>query len=117
MGVRSADTMTASGIERASMLQAQPIPGGAENAILFYTEYHSQDWETWMQLSGSSAVVVGGTGGMGEATVPRLPPADVRGVVADVNDDKGKAPGDELGVRYLHTDAGSEEDVTAAFTA
>jgi NAD(P)-dependent dehydrogenase (short-subunit alcohol dehydrogenase family) len=70
-----------------------------------------------MQLSGSSAVVTGGTGGMGEATVRRLHAAGVHVVVADVNDDKGKALVDELGVRYLHTDAGSEEDVTAAFDA
>ena len=70
-----------------------------------------------MQLSGSSAVVVGGTGGMGEATARRLHAAGVHVVIADVNDDKGKALVDELGVRYLHTDAGSEEDVNAAFAA
>jgi NAD(P)-dependent dehydrogenase (short-subunit alcohol dehydrogenase family) len=68
-----------------------------------------------MQISGSSAVVVGGTGGMGEATVRRLHAAGARVVVADVNDEKGKALTDELGIRYLHTDAGSEDDVTAAF--
>jgi NAD(P)-dependent dehydrogenase (short-subunit alcohol dehydrogenase family) len=70
-----------------------------------------------MQLSGTSAVVVGGTGGMGEATVRRLHAAGVHVVVADVNDDKGKALADELGLRYLHTDAGSEEDVNAALAA
>jgi NAD(P)-dependent dehydrogenase (short-subunit alcohol dehydrogenase family) len=70
-----------------------------------------------MQISGSSAVVVGGTGGMGEATVRRLHAAGVHVVIADVNDDKGKALVDELGVRYLHTDAGSEDDVVAAFDA
>ena len=43
-----------------------------------------------MQISGSSAVVVGGTGGMGEATVRRLHAAGARVVVADVNDEKGK---------------------------
>lgn len=68
-----------------------------------------------MQISGSSAVVVGGTGGMGEATVRRLHAAGGHVVVADVNDEKGKALVDELGVRYLHTDAGSENDVAAAF--
>ena len=70
-----------------------------------------------MQLTGASAVVVGGTGGMGEATVRRLHAAGVKVVVADVNDEKGKALEAELGVRYLHTDAGSEDDVTAAFAA
>jgi NAD(P)-dependent dehydrogenase (short-subunit alcohol dehydrogenase family) len=54
---------------------------------------------------------------MGEATARRLHAAGVHVVIADVNDDKGKALVDELGVRYLHTDAGSEEDVNAAFAA
>src|SRR5258707_12771865 len=70
-----------------------------------------------MQLTGASAVVVGGTGGMGEATVRRLHAAGVTVVVADVNDEKGKSLEAELGIRYLHTDAGSEDDVTAAFAA
>jgi NAD(P)-dependent dehydrogenase (short-subunit alcohol dehydrogenase family) len=70
-----------------------------------------------MQISGSSAVVTGGTGGMGEATVRRLHAAGAKVVVADVNDEKGKALAGELGVRYLHTNAGSEEDVSAAFAA
>jgi NAD(P)-dependent dehydrogenase (short-subunit alcohol dehydrogenase family) len=70
-----------------------------------------------MQISGSSAVVVGGTGGMGEATVRRLHAAGAKVVVADVNDEKGKALEDELGIRFLHADAGSEDDVNAAFAA
>lgn len=44
-----------------------------------------------MQISGSSAVVVGGTGGLGEATVRRLHAAGAKVVVADVADEKGKA--------------------------
>jgi NAD(P)-dependent dehydrogenase (short-subunit alcohol dehydrogenase family) len=69
-----------------------------------------------MQISGCSAVVTGGTGGMGEATVRRLHAAGARVVVADVADDKGKALQTELGVgvRYVHADAGSESDVLAA---
>jgi NAD(P)-dependent dehydrogenase (short-subunit alcohol dehydrogenase family) len=70
-----------------------------------------------MRISGSSAVVVGGTGGMGEATVRRLHEAGAHVVVADVNDDKGNALAAELGVRYLHTDAGSPDEVAAAFAA
>jgi hypothetical protein len=35
-------------------------------------------------------------------------------VVADVADEKGKALEQELGVRYVHVDAGSEADVLAA---
>ncbi|KAA9149880.1 SDR family NAD(P)-dependent oxidoreductase [Amycolatopsis acidicola] len=67
-----------------------------------------------MDISGSSALVVGGTGGLGEATVRRLHAAGAKVVVADVADEKGKALAAELGVRYVHTDATSEEDIRAA---
>jgi len=67
-----------------------------------------------MEISGSSAIVVGGTGGLGEATVRRLHAAGAKVVVADVADDKGKELATELGIRYVHTDATSEESVQAA---
>src|ERR1044072_7614564 len=67
-----------------------------------------------MQIAGSSAIVVGGTGGLGEATVRRLHGAGAKVVVADVADDKGRELESELGVRYVHTDATSEESVNAA---
>ncbi|SPM32346.1 NAD(P)-dependent dehydrogenase, short-chain alcohol dehydrogenase family [Mycobacterium rhizamassiliense] len=67
-----------------------------------------------MQVAGSSAVVVGGAGGLGEATVRRLHGAGAKVVIADLADDKGKALETELGVRYVRTDATSEESVLAA---
>ena len=67
-----------------------------------------------MQIAGSSAIVVGGAGGLGEATVRRLHGAGAKVVVADLADDKGKALESELGVRYVPTDATSEESVNAA---
>ena len=67
-----------------------------------------------MQISGSSAIVVGGTGGFGEATVRCLHGAGAKVVVTDVADDKGKALESELGVRYVRTDATSPDDVNAA---
>jgi NAD(P)-dependent dehydrogenase (short-subunit alcohol dehydrogenase family) len=67
-----------------------------------------------MQISGSSAVVVGGAGGLGEATVRRLHAAGAKVVVADLADEKGKALESELGVRYVRTDATDENDVKAA---
>ncbi|MEU5761298.1 SDR family NAD(P)-dependent oxidoreductase [Nocardia sp. NPDC047648] len=67
-----------------------------------------------MQISGSSALVVGGTGGLGEATVRRLHAAGAKVVVADVADDKGKQLENELGIRYVHTDATDEDSVLAA---
>lgn len=70
-----------------------------------------------MQISGSSAVVSGGAGGLGEATVRQLHAAGAKVVVADLADDKGKALEEELGVRYVRTDATSEDDVRAAMEA
>ncbi|WP_329539062.1 SDR family NAD(P)-dependent oxidoreductase [Streptomyces sp. NBC_01358] len=58
-----------------------------------------------MLIEGSSALVVGGTGGLGEATVRRLHSPGARVVVADVADEKGTALQDELsGVRYVRTE-------------
>lgn len=67
-----------------------------------------------MQISGSSALVVGGAGGLGEATVRRLHAAGAKVVVADLADEKGKVLEQELGVRYVRTDATDEDDVRAA---
>jgi NAD(P)-dependent dehydrogenase (short-subunit alcohol dehydrogenase family) len=67
-----------------------------------------------MEINGSAAIVVGGTGGLGEATVRRLHGAGAKVVVADVADEKGKALQEELGVRYVRTDATDEDGVRAA---
>jgi NAD(P)-dependent dehydrogenase (short-subunit alcohol dehydrogenase family) len=68
-----------------------------------------------VQLRGSSAIVVGGTGGLGEATVRRLHAAGAHVVAADVADERGKALEQDLdGVRYVRTDATDEASVRAA---
>ncbi|MFI1035296.1 SDR family oxidoreductase [Streptomyces sp. NPDC020951] len=67
-----------------------------------------------MRIEGSSALVVGGAGGLGEATVRRLHAAGAAVVVADLADEKGKALTAELGVRYIRTDATDEDSVAAA---
>ncbi|MGW1625770.1 SDR family oxidoreductase [Streptomyces sp. NPDC002172] len=67
-----------------------------------------------MQVQGTSALVVGGAGGLGEATVRRLRAAGASVVVADLADDKGKALEEELGVRYVRTDATDEGEVRTA---
>ena len=41
-------------------------------------------------IGGNSAVVVGGAGGLGEATVRRLHAAGAKVVIADLADDKGQ---------------------------
>jgi NAD(P)-dependent dehydrogenase (short-subunit alcohol dehydrogenase family) len=67
-----------------------------------------------MQISGSSAVVVGGAGGLGEATVRRLSAAGAKVVIADLADDKGKELAADVSGRYLRTDATNTDDVQAA---
>ena len=67
-----------------------------------------------MQISGTSAVVVGGAGGLGEATVRRLHAAGAKVVIADLADDKGKELASELDARYVRTDATNTDDVQTA---
>jgi NAD(P)-dependent dehydrogenase (short-subunit alcohol dehydrogenase family) len=67
-----------------------------------------------MQICGSSAIVVGGAGGLGEATVRRLHAAGAKVVIADLADDKGKELASELDARYVRTDATNTDDVQAA---
>jgi NAD(P)-dependent dehydrogenase (short-subunit alcohol dehydrogenase family) len=73
-----------------------------------------------MYLSDASAMVVGGAGGFGEATVRRLADAGVRVLIADLADDKGKALEADLGsnsVRFFPTDVTSEDSVADAVAA
>ena len=72
-----------------------------------------------MELSGSSALVVGGAGGFGEATVRRLAGAGARVLIADLAEDKGKALAVELGTaaRFVPTDVTSDDSVDAAVAA
>jgi NAD(P)-dependent dehydrogenase (short-subunit alcohol dehydrogenase family) len=67
-----------------------------------------------MQVSGSSAIVVGGAGRLGEATVRWLHAAGAKVVIADLADDNGKELASELDARYVRTDATNTEDVQAA---
>jgi NAD(P)-dependent dehydrogenase (short-subunit alcohol dehydrogenase family) len=69
-----------------------------------------------MELRNASALVVGGAGGFGEATVRRLVEAGTRVVIADLAEEKGKALEADLGeaVRFVATDVTSEESVAAA---
>jgi NAD(P)-dependent dehydrogenase (short-subunit alcohol dehydrogenase family) len=72
-----------------------------------------------VELKGSSALVVGGAGGFGEATVRRLVAAGAHVVIADMAEDKGKALADQLGdlAHFQPTDVTSEESVDAAIAA
>ena len=54
-----------------------------------------------MIIEGSCAIVVGGASGLGEATVRRLHARGADVVIADVNDEKGKALAAELGADFV----------------
>ncbi|MET7770859.1 SDR family NAD(P)-dependent oxidoreductase [Nocardia sp. NPDC005366] len=59
-----------------------------------------------MDLTGVSAIVTGGAGGLGEGTVRRLVEAGVKVVIADLSDEHGKALEAELGAenaRFVST--------------
>lgn len=72
-----------------------------------------------MELKGASALVTGGSGGFGSATVRRLVEAGAKVVIADLNEEKGKALADELGdaAVFVSTDVTSDESVDAAIAA
>ena len=69
-----------------------------------------------MQIEGNVAVVTGAASGFGEATARRLHAQGAEIVVADMNDERGRAVADELGDRaeFVHCDVTSPEDVGAA---
>lgn len=71
------------------------------------------------QFEGASAIVSGGAGGLGEATVRRLHSDGLAVVIADLAEDKGKALAAELGDRatFVSTDVTSEDSILGAIEA
>ncbi|MGV0793219.1 SDR family oxidoreductase [Mycolicibacterium sp. XJ1819] len=68
------------------------------------------------KFEGASAIVSGGAGGLGEATVRRLHAEGLAVVIADLAEDKGKALADELGDKaiFASTDVTDDDSVNAA---
>jgi NAD(P)-dependent dehydrogenase (short-subunit alcohol dehydrogenase family) len=67
-----------------------------------------------MKIEGSSALVVGGASGLGEATARRLHEHGAALTISDVNADKGQELADELGARFAQADVREEAQVEAA---
>ncbi|WP_327087772.1 SDR family oxidoreductase [Nonomuraea sp. NBC_01738] len=70
-----------------------------------------------MDVNGSAAIISGGASGLGEATARELAAHGATVVIADLNEERGKAVADELGGVFVRTDVSDEEQVQAAVDA
>lgn len=72
-----------------------------------------------MDMRNASALVTGGAGGFGAATVRRLAAAGAKVVIADLAAERAQKLAEELGpnVRFVETDVLSEESVAKAIGA
>ncbi|NLP24560.1 MAG: 3-hydroxyacyl-CoA dehydrogenase [Syntrophomonadaceae bacterium] len=72
-----------------------------------------------MKIAGKTAIVTGGASGLGEAAVVRLHGAGANVVIADLNEEKGKALAEKLGDKALFAKCNvtSTEDVKATINA
>jgi NAD(P)-dependent dehydrogenase (short-subunit alcohol dehydrogenase family) len=72
-----------------------------------------------MQIEGSAALVAGGASGLGEATARRLHAGGAHVVIADLNEERGRALAGELGERasFGRTDVTDAEGVQTAVSA
>ncbi len=67
-----------------------------------------------MEISGSVALVTGAASGIGAGVARRLAEAGATVVVADVQDDKGKALAAEIGGAFAHVDVTDTDQITSA---
>jgi NAD(P)-dependent dehydrogenase (short-subunit alcohol dehydrogenase family) len=70
-----------------------------------------------MVIEDSTAIVVGGASGLGEATVRALHERGATVTIADVNAEKGNELAGELGLRFVSCDVREEGQVEAAVAA
>ncbi len=72
-----------------------------------------------MMVQGSSALVVGGASGLGEATARRLHADGARVTIADLNSEKGEALASELGegARFVEANVLEADQISAAVEA
>ncbi|HEY2507222.1 MAG TPA: SDR family NAD(P)-dependent oxidoreductase [Streptosporangiaceae bacterium] len=70
-----------------------------------------------MKLNGTAAIVSGGASGLGEATVRGLAAAGSKVVIADLNEDRGKALAEQVGGIFARTDVSDRDSVQAAVDA
>ena len=104
---------------------------------MLHTLRHSTDnpcWHSWlaepvratargaqyaprMKINGTAAIVSGGASGLGEATVRELAAAGAKVVIADLNEERGKALAGEVAGLFAKTDVSDADSVRAAVAA
>jgi NAD(P)-dependent dehydrogenase (short-subunit alcohol dehydrogenase family) len=70
-----------------------------------------------MELEGASVIVTGGASGIGAASARRLSVLGAKPVIADLNEEKGKAVAAELKGEFVKTDVSNTDHVQAAVDA
>ncbi len=70
-----------------------------------------------MQLSGHSAIISGGASGLGRATAALLASRGMRVVIADLQEEAGRATAAEIGGQFMRCDVTQASDVQAAVQA
>ncbi|HKJ24119.1 MAG TPA: SDR family NAD(P)-dependent oxidoreductase [Myxococcota bacterium] len=70
-----------------------------------------------MEIEGASVIVTGGASGIGEASARRLALLGARPIIADLNEEKGKAVAAELKGEFVKTDVADPEQAQAAVDA
>ena len=70
-----------------------------------------------MELNGVAAIVSGGASGLGEAVVREFASKGATVVIADLNEERGKALAGETGGTFVRTDVADEASVQAAVEA
>lgn len=70
-----------------------------------------------MKLNGTAAIISGAASGLGAAVARRLAAAGVKPVVADLNEEQGKAVAEAAGGLFVQTDVADENSVAAAVQA
>ena len=70
-----------------------------------------------MELEGASVLVTGGASGIGEACARRLAVLGAKPLIADLNEERGKALATELKGEFVKTDVADPEQAQAAVDA
>ena len=70
-----------------------------------------------MEIEGKAALITGGSNGIGEGVARFLAGRGAHVVIADIDDDRGRAVASELGGRFVHTDVADPAASTAAVAA